>query len=292
MIRLSDTQMIILSTAGQRPDGNLLPLPGSLRGGAAGKVVTALLTRGLVCEQTAESLARADTGLNTIWRNDEDGRAIVLRHVSPRDRLRGDRRRAHRGRGPAAPRSGPHKLGRQSRVPDSGKRGRAASNSPRAAPRQGAAGDQAGGAHRDAEAAGRRHHRRDRRGDWLAAAHGPRRLCRRAEEAARAGGQLGEDRGTRQGLRPRLSLAQFKARGQPSRPTVLSRRGSSPCHAATYQRQSSHAPALIIPSPIALGSGKNWAQPLHPAAPSLPLHRCAVAGGWPEPHHAFGGWGC
>ena len=79
MIRLSDTQMIILSTAGQRPDGNLLPLPGSLRGGAAGKVVTALLTRGLVCEQTAESLARADTGLNTIWRNDEDGRAIVLR---------------------------------------------------------------------------------------------------------------------------------------------------------------------------------------------------------------------
>ena len=39
MTRLSDTQLTILSAAAQRPDGNLLPLPGSLRGGAAGKVV-------------------------------------------------------------------------------------------------------------------------------------------------------------------------------------------------------------------------------------------------------------
>jgi K+-transporting ATPase ATPase C chain len=33
--RLSDTQVIILSAAAQRSEGNLLPLPGSLRGGAA-----------------------------------------------------------------------------------------------------------------------------------------------------------------------------------------------------------------------------------------------------------------
>ncbi len=33
MTKLSDTQAIILSAAAQRPDGNLLPLPGSLRGG-------------------------------------------------------------------------------------------------------------------------------------------------------------------------------------------------------------------------------------------------------------------
>ena len=44
MTKLSDTQCIILSAASQRFDGNLLPLPGSLRGGAAEKVVGALLT--------------------------------------------------------------------------------------------------------------------------------------------------------------------------------------------------------------------------------------------------------
>ena len=51
MTRLSDTQSIILSAAAQRPDGNVLPLPGSLRGGAANKVVAALLSRDLVLNQ-------------------------------------------------------------------------------------------------------------------------------------------------------------------------------------------------------------------------------------------------
>ena len=46
MARLADTQLTILSAAAQRPDGNLLPLPGSLRGGTAGKIVAALLTAG------------------------------------------------------------------------------------------------------------------------------------------------------------------------------------------------------------------------------------------------------
>ena len=46
--RLSDTQSITLSAAAQRPDGNVLPLPGLLRGGAANKVVAALLSRDLV----------------------------------------------------------------------------------------------------------------------------------------------------------------------------------------------------------------------------------------------------
>ena len=50
-----------------------------LRGGAAGKVVSALLTRGLVREQVTDSLARADTALNTVWRNEDDGRAVLLR---------------------------------------------------------------------------------------------------------------------------------------------------------------------------------------------------------------------
>ena len=50
MTKLSDTQLLILSAAAQRDDRNLLPLPGSLRGGAATKVVGALLSRGLIAE--------------------------------------------------------------------------------------------------------------------------------------------------------------------------------------------------------------------------------------------------
>jgi Protein of unknown function (DUF3489) len=79
MPKLSDTQAIILSAAAQRADGNLLPLPGSLRGGAAIKVVGALLARGLAREDVTERLTRADAALNTIWRNADDGRAILLR---------------------------------------------------------------------------------------------------------------------------------------------------------------------------------------------------------------------
>lgn len=78
MTTLSDTQAIILSAAAQRPDGNVLPLPGSLRGGAAGKVVTALLSRGLICEAVTDSLPRADAALNTVWRHEPDGRAVLL----------------------------------------------------------------------------------------------------------------------------------------------------------------------------------------------------------------------
>src|SRR3954467_8369546 len=79
MNKLSDTQLTILSAAARRPDGNLLPLPGSLRGGAATKVVGALLTRGLIREEVTDRQTRADTALNTIWRNEEDDRAVLLR---------------------------------------------------------------------------------------------------------------------------------------------------------------------------------------------------------------------
>ncbi len=60
MTKLSDTHASILSAAAQRPDGNLLPLPGSLRGGAATKVVGALLTRRLIREQVTDCVAKAD----------------------------------------------------------------------------------------------------------------------------------------------------------------------------------------------------------------------------------------
>ena len=80
MTKLSDTQSIILSAAAQRADGNVLPLPGSLRGGAATKVVAALLARGLIREQIIDSPRKADAAMNTVWRNlpEPDGRAVLL----------------------------------------------------------------------------------------------------------------------------------------------------------------------------------------------------------------------
>ena len=78
MTRLSDTQAIILSAAAQRPDSNALPLPGSLRGGAATKVVGALLSRGLIRERVVDSPRKADATMNTVWRNEPDGRGVLL----------------------------------------------------------------------------------------------------------------------------------------------------------------------------------------------------------------------
>ncbi|MEI4196526.1 DUF3489 domain-containing protein [Roseovarius sp. E0-M6] len=81
MTKLSDTQAIILSAAAQRDDRNVLPLPGTLRGDAAAKVVGALLSSGLIAETTIDSQTKADAALNRIWRNDENGRAILL-HIT------------------------------------------------------------------------------------------------------------------------------------------------------------------------------------------------------------------
>ena len=78
MTKLSDTQTIILSAAAQRDDGNVLPLPGSLRGGAATKVVGALLSRGLIAERITDRMAKADPALNRVWRNEPDGRGVLL----------------------------------------------------------------------------------------------------------------------------------------------------------------------------------------------------------------------
>ena len=50
MNKLSDTQALILSAAAQRPERTALPLPESLRGGAAAKVVGALLAKGFLQE--------------------------------------------------------------------------------------------------------------------------------------------------------------------------------------------------------------------------------------------------
>lgn len=52
MMKLSDTQRILLSTAAQREDGSIHPLPGKITlGGGAAKAVAALLKRGLAEER-------------------------------------------------------------------------------------------------------------------------------------------------------------------------------------------------------------------------------------------------
>jgi len=42
-------------------------------------VVSALLTRALIREEVTDRRTRADSALNTIWRNEDDGRAVVLK---------------------------------------------------------------------------------------------------------------------------------------------------------------------------------------------------------------------
>jgi hypothetical protein len=73
MTKLSDTQSVILSAASQRTDRIALPLPKSLKGGAAHKVVNALIDKGLLEE------VKANRKINDpIWRETEDARAVTL----------------------------------------------------------------------------------------------------------------------------------------------------------------------------------------------------------------------
>ena len=53
MTKLTDTQRTVLTAASQRKDGAILPLPKNLKGGAATKVVDALIRKGFV-ERIAE----------------------------------------------------------------------------------------------------------------------------------------------------------------------------------------------------------------------------------------------
>jgi len=73
MTKLSATQLVILSAAAQREDRNVLPLPGSLRGGAAAKVVGALLAKGFLEEVEADMRKR-----EPVWRETGDGHGVTL----------------------------------------------------------------------------------------------------------------------------------------------------------------------------------------------------------------------
>ena len=70
MTKLTDIQLVILAAC-QRPNRSVLPLPERLKGGAAQKVVGALLARGLVAEVEAGPAIR-------LWRETGDGRGVTL----------------------------------------------------------------------------------------------------------------------------------------------------------------------------------------------------------------------
>jgi DNA-binding MarR family transcriptional regulator len=61
MPKLTDTQLIILSTAGQRDGGSALPLPKSvkLRGSAVNHVLKSLLKKGLLDDGMRARMANA-----------------------------------------------------------------------------------------------------------------------------------------------------------------------------------------------------------------------------------------
>ncbi len=73
MPKLTDSKLVILSTAAKRADGIVLPLPKSLKigGGAATSVLKSLIKKSLVEEKPAAADAAA-------WRENEDGRRVML----------------------------------------------------------------------------------------------------------------------------------------------------------------------------------------------------------------------
>ena len=73
MPQLSDTQALILSAAAQRPEHIALPLPDSLRGGAAAKVVGAMIAKALLQEVDAD-LRKGEP----VWRETGDGHGTTL----------------------------------------------------------------------------------------------------------------------------------------------------------------------------------------------------------------------
>ena len=71
MHKLSDSQLVVLSTASQRADGCVFPITLKLKGNAIGNVLKSLLAKGLLDEVPG----RAD---DTLWRYD-DGAPLTLK---------------------------------------------------------------------------------------------------------------------------------------------------------------------------------------------------------------------
>ena len=73
MTNLTDTQRVILSAASQRTDRLALPLPKSLKGGAAHKVINALIGKGLLREVKANRKLG-----DPVWREGGEGQGLTL----------------------------------------------------------------------------------------------------------------------------------------------------------------------------------------------------------------------
>jgi len=73
MTQLSDTQTLVLSAAAQRPEHIALPLPKSLRGGAAAKLVGAMIAKGLI-EEVDANMRKGEP----VWRETGDGHGVTL----------------------------------------------------------------------------------------------------------------------------------------------------------------------------------------------------------------------
>ena len=73
MTKLTDTQRVILSAASQRTDRLALPLPKSLKGGAAHKVVNTLIEKGLLKEVKANRKLG-----DPVWRENDEGHGLSL----------------------------------------------------------------------------------------------------------------------------------------------------------------------------------------------------------------------
>ena len=71
MPQLSDSQIVVLTAACQRPDRCVFPVTAKLKGNAAGNVLKSLLNKGLIREVRAK---RDDT----VWRHDEERGRITL----------------------------------------------------------------------------------------------------------------------------------------------------------------------------------------------------------------------
>jgi Protein of unknown function (DUF3489) len=72
---LSNTQLIVLAAACQRPDRSIYPLTTKLPGGAAAKVLGSLLNKNLVKEVPAKRM-------DTLWREDKKRGRLTLRATS------------------------------------------------------------------------------------------------------------------------------------------------------------------------------------------------------------------
>ena len=97
MVKLSDTQLTILSAACQREDRNIYPITSKLTGGALGKVLNSLLAKSLI-EEIAAGRDR------TVWRTDDDGSRFTLRATDAASEALGIRDTPQTASAPAAKR--------------------------------------------------------------------------------------------------------------------------------------------------------------------------------------------